>query len=178
MRKNILTIVFSMIIVFVGVYCGNKNPEYIWIKHPRELKNLCRKTNCIDINKIGNGQFNYNYRTFLSAEGYQPLFLPAYTQDSIRIIKADIGVTKEYNNTSEPANFLTFETGNPIIGRKIYCLKIGWNDETIYGEGWESEYLFHRISDWKEDNERMMKRARERVEQEMKNAPNSQGLIK
>ena len=163
MKKSALTIILSLIIIFIGLYCGNKNPEYIWIKHPRELKKIHGKIDCIDINRVGNRKFNYDNRDFLGLEGYPVSFFPACTKNRILIIIADIGVAREYDNLNEPANFLIFETGNPITGKKIYCLKIDWNNETVYGEGWESKYLFHRINDWKEDNERMMKRARQRI---------------
>ncbi|MFI4910306.1 MAG: hypothetical protein ACIAQZ_01425 [Sedimentisphaeraceae bacterium JB056] len=181
MIKKILTAILSVAVILAGVYCGNKNPEYIWLDNPDKLKDAYDKINYIDINKIGNGKINYNYRSFLRAEGYYHLFLPVSDQQQIRAIISNITRFEQSEESADLPFFLTFETGNRIVGKKIYCLKVGWNTETIYGDGWKSKWFYYLVNDWKEDNERSMKRARQRVGVEMENLyndPNFPGQMK
>ena len=167
MKRFVLTIMLPLVIIFAGMYWGNRNPEYVWIDNPVKLKDFYNEIDYIDINKIGNGRVNYNYRSFFKAEGYYHYFLPVRNQQQIRTIISNITLVEQNGLSDDLPFFITFETGNQIVGRKIYCLKIGWNEKTVYGEGWQSKWFYYLISDWKEDNERMMKRARQRVGAEM-----------
>lgn len=179
MIKKIFTVILSVIIILIGLCFGNKNPKYVWVDNPKELKDI--KIDYIDINKIDQGYFNYNFRTFLKADGLYHAFLPVSNQRQIRTIISNISRTEQYESSDCFQYFLTFEVGNRVVGRKIYCLKIGWDDETVYGDGWQSKWFYYLISDWKEDNQRKMKRARQRVAVEMENLyndPNFPGQMK
>ena len=109
MKKTTFTIAVSAVIILIGIYYGNRNPKCIWIHHPKELKSIKGKISYIDINRIGDGTVNFNYRDFLGIKSFPVYFFPTDAQDWILRINSNLSQTKEFNSPNEFSNFLVFE---------------------------------------------------------------------
>ena len=158
--KYTLFIVFSVAISAV-LYFANRNPEYIKITEHNVLSKDKLRITEIAINSFAGKTFGSREIQDFLKDKDGTAFFP--TNDS-ELITQIINYIKEADKTcdlSYPENALFFKTGNPIIGYKYYYLEIDWDDEKVYGKGWQSKELYELIKQWRQEKEDLYYQARE-----------------
>ncbi|MFI4910305.1 MAG: hypothetical protein ACIAQZ_01420 [Sedimentisphaeraceae bacterium JB056] len=163
--KNKLIVILS-IMVSIAFYLINRNPEYVWLEDNSQLKDLRNKVIEIDINRINDGYFNFKKRNTLVVSDILARFAPITDHDRILEFVDCIILADKYQ-TSDTDSVIFFKTGNRIFGYKMYYLRADWDNEKIYGSGWQSKELYETIEDWKGCMKKRVERGRERALRQM-----------
>lgn len=152
MRK-VKFVIFGLILIILAFWAGRQSKatfEYILLKDRNLLDELCideiyiNHIKCLNDNDI---PFN-GYRTykFLTDENQTACFLPTQNQGKIKIVIDCVKNAKAVDTREKLNDILFFRDG-----RKIYYTYIGWDDEKIYGETWQSGEFIEIINQWKQD---------------------------
>jgi len=155
MRKVFLPIfiIFCLLITASAFWLGRRSNvafEYILLNDRQLLASL--DVDEIYINHIKFAQDNaiaFNgYRTyeFLTDKNQTASFLPTQNYDKIKMVVECVKNAQKAETRGKLNDILFFRDG-----RKIYYTYIGWDEEKIYGDTWQSESFIEIIDQWKQD---------------------------
>jgi len=164
--KKYICIFIALGLAFLLGLSFNRNPEYVWLKDSSQLKDLRNRVIEIDINRINDEYFNLKKRNTLVVSDILARFAPITDHD--RILEfVDCIILADKCQTLDTDSVIFFKTGDKFFGYKIYCLQADWDNEKIYGYGWQSKELYTTIEDWKDSMKKRVERGRERALRQM-----------
>jgi len=154
MRKVFLPIFIFCFGVLVGLFCRSSLQYHQWVLPDKIDASEIRE---IDLNCINGLKFNIQRTTRLARTVYGAT-LPITDTDKIRRIVNCINSAEiiEYTKTEDIGDMLFLKTR-----KKIYYLRVGWDDEKFYGRNWQSKELYELIKQWRQEKEDLYYQARE-----------------
>ena len=165
MKKYItLAGVNLFIIGIIGVLFWSERYEYIKWNVSQDLD--ASRIYEIDINCIDDLCFNIERTTRLARTAYG-VTLPI--NDPKKIEK----VINSINNCEIIANPTDRDTGDMIFFKMsnnvVYYLRIGWDNDKIYGKSWESNELYELLQQWRQEKIDLYNKSHPRREPEKEN---------